>query len=41
MASRRVALAAIALGLGIAGAAQVAAPLAAPPLYDGVVVVQP
>jgi hypothetical protein len=41
MPSRRVALSVIALGLGLAAAAQVAAPLAAPPLYDGVVVVQP
>ncbi len=41
MASRRVALVVIALGLGVAGVAQVAAPLAAPPLYDGVVVVEP
>ena len=41
MTTRRVALVAIALGLGIAGAAQVAAPLAGPPLYDGVIVVQP
>lgn len=41
MPTRRVALAVIALGLGIAAAAQIGAPLAAPPLYDGVVVVQP
>jgi hypothetical protein len=41
MPTRRVALAVSALGLGIAGVAQVVAPLAAPPLYDGVVVVQP
>ena len=41
MPTRRIALAVIALGFGIAAAAQVAAPLAAPPLYDGVVVVQP
>ena len=41
MPRRRVALSVIALGLGIAAAAQVAAPLAAPPLYDGVIVVQP
>jgi hypothetical protein len=34
-------LAALALGLAIATAAQLTAPLAAPPLYDGVVVVQP
>jgi hypothetical protein len=40
-AGRRIALTALALGLGIAAAAQVAAPLATPPLYDGVVVVQP
>jgi hypothetical protein len=38
---RRTGLAACALGLGIAAAAQLAAPLATPPLYDGVVVVQP
>ena len=38
---RRTGLAAFALGLGIAAAAQLAAPLATPPLYDGVVVVQP
>jgi hypothetical protein len=38
---RRTGLAALALGLGIAAAAQLAAPLATPPLYDGVVVVQP
>jgi hypothetical protein len=41
MRTRRVALAVIGLGFGIAAAAQVAAPLAAPALYDGVVVVQP
>ena len=39
--TRRTGLAALALGLGIAAAAQLAAPLATPPLYDGVVVVQP
>jgi hypothetical protein len=38
---RRTGVAAFALGLGIAAAAQLAAPLATPPLYDGVVVVQP
>ena len=38
---RRTGLAACALGFGIAAAAQLAAPLATPPLYDGVVVVQP
>lgn len=38
---RRTGLAALAVGLGIAAAAQLAAPLATPPLYDGVVVVQP
>lgn len=38
---RRTGLAALALGLGIAAVAQLAAPLATPPLYDGVVVVQP
>jgi hypothetical protein len=41
MTARRMGLAALALGLGIAAAAQIAAPLAPPPLYDGVVVVQP
>jgi hypothetical protein len=41
MARRRAALAALVLGLGIATAAQVTAPLATPPLYDGVVVVEP
>lgn len=41
MAARRLGLAALALGLAIAAAAQVAAPLASAPLYDGVVVVQP
>jgi hypothetical protein len=41
VARRRAALGAVALGLGIAAAAQVVAPLATPPLYDGVVVVQP
>ncbi len=41
MTARRMGLAALALGLAIAAAAQIAAPLAAPPLYDGVVVVQP
>lgn len=41
MASRRAGLAAVGLGLGIAAVAQVASPLATPPLYDGVVVVQP
>jgi hypothetical protein len=39
--TRGIALAALALGLGIAAAAQIVAPLATPPLYDGVVVVQP
>ena len=41
MAARRTGLAALALGLAIAAAAQLTAPLAAPPLYDGVVVTQP
>ena len=41
MPGRRVALAVIALGIGMAAAAQLGAPLAGPPLYDGVVVVQP
>ena len=41
MAGRRTGLATLALGLAIAAAAQLTAPLAAPPLYDGGVVVQP
>jgi hypothetical protein len=41
MRPRWAGVGALAVGLGIAGAAQLAAPLATPPLYDGVVVVQP
>jgi hypothetical protein len=38
---RRFAAACLALGLGVAGLAQVMAPLAGPPLYDGVVPTEP
>ncbi len=41
MAGRRVALATLAIGLLVIAAAQVLAPVAGPPLYDGVVPLEP